>query len=217
MMAKGLKGWKCSSIKQLSGIDGEQKIIRDKHGNRLKISEVIKEVQPGENVTLSIDSRLQYIMYRELTAAGVANNARSASAIAVDVKTGEILAMSSWPSYNPNDKKGLSNKDAMRNRGAIDMFEPGSTMKPFTVSAALETGQYTPNTIVNTSPGSMKLGWHTIRDTHNYGALTVSGVIIKSSNVGSAKLPCLYQRYLTDLLSSCWIWTAFSSQIPGRK
>ena len=82
----------------------------------------------------------------------------------------------------------------MRNRGAIDMFEPGSTMKPFTVSAALETGQYTPNTIVNTSPGSMRLGWHTIRDTHNYGALTVSGVIIKSSNVGSAKLRCHFLR-----------------------
>ncbi|WP_130803678.1 penicillin-binding protein PBP3 [Acinetobacter ihumii] len=185
---KGIEGLEMQLNKQLSGVDGQQKIIRDKHGNRLKISEVIKEVQPGENVTLSIDSRLQYIMYRELTAAGVANNARSASAIAVDVKTGEILAMSSWPSYNPNDKNGLSNKDAMRNRGAIDMFEPGSTMKPFTVSAALETGQYTPNTIVNTSPGSMKLGWHTIRDTHNYGALTVSGVIIKSSNVGSAKI-----------------------------
>ncbi|RKG33635.1 penicillin-binding protein 2 [Acinetobacter guerrae] len=185
---KGIEGLEMQLNKQLSGIDGEQKIIRDKHGNRLKISEVIKEVEPGENVTLSIDSRLQYIMYRELTAAGVANNARSASAIAVDVKTGEILAMSSWPSYNPNDKNGLSNKDAMRNRGAIDMFEPGSTMKPFTISAALETGQYTPNSIVNTSPGSMKLGWHTIRDTHNYGTLTVSGVIIKSSNVGSAKI-----------------------------
>ena len=97
---KGIEGLEMQLNKQLSGIDGEQKIIRDKHGNRLKISEVIKEVQPGENVTLSIDSRLQYIMYRELTAAGVANNARSASAIAVDVKTGEILAMSSWPSYN---------------------------------------------------------------------------------------------------------------------
>ncbi|MCP5645377.1 penicillin-binding transpeptidase domain-containing protein, partial [Klebsiella pneumoniae] len=85
-------------------------------------------------------------------------------AIAVDVKTGEILAMGSWPSYNPNDKNGLKNKDAMRNRGAIDMFEPGSTMKPFTVAAGLESGKYTPNSIVNTSPGSMRLGSHTIRD-----------------------------------------------------
>ena len=184
----GIEGLEMKLNKQLAGVDGEQKILRDKKGNRLKVSEVLKEVQPGENITLSIDSRLQYIMYRELTAAGIANNARSASAIAVDVKTGEILAMGSWPSYNPNDKNGLSNKDAMRNRGAIDMFEPGSTMKPFTVSAALESGQYTPNTIVNTAPGSMRLGWHTIRDTHNYGALTVTGVIIKSSNVGAAKI-----------------------------
>jgi len=171
---RGIEGLEMQLNKQLSGVDGEQKIIRDKKGNRLKVSEVIKEVESGENITLSIDSRLQYIMYRELTAAGVANNARSATAIAVDVKTGEILAMTSWP--------------AMRNRGAIDMFEPGSTMKPFTIAAALESGKYTPNTIVNTAPGSMKLGWHTIRDTHNYGALTVTGVIVKSSNVGSAKI-----------------------------
>ena len=87
--------------------------MRDKKGNRVKDPEVVREVEPGENITLSIDSRLQYIMYRELTAAGVANNARSATAIAVDVKTGEILAMTSWPSYNPNDKKSLSNKDAI--------------------------------------------------------------------------------------------------------
>ncbi|MFW1961466.1 penicillin-binding protein 2, partial [Acinetobacter johnsonii] len=87
---------------RLSGIDGEQQIVRDKKCNRFKDAEVVKEVEPGENITLSIDSRLQYIMYRELTAAGVANNARSATAIAVDVKTGEILAMASWPSYNPN-------------------------------------------------------------------------------------------------------------------
>src|SRR5690606_39188228 len=110
---------------RLSGEDGEQQIVRDKKGNRVKDPEVIKEVEGGENITLSIDSRLQYILYRELTAAGVANNARSASAIAVDVKTGEILAMTSWPSYNPNDKNGFVNKDAMRNRGAIDSFEPG--------------------------------------------------------------------------------------------
>ncbi len=123
-------------------------------------------------------------MYRELTAAGVANNARSATAIAVDVKTGEILAMTSWPSYNPNDKKSLSNKDAMRNRGAVDSFEPGSTMKPMTVAMALESGKYSPNTVVNLSGGSMRVGHRTIRDTHNYGSLTLAGIIQKSSNVG---------------------------------
>lgn len=199
----GIEGLEMQLNERLAGIDGEQQIVRDKKGNRVKDPEVVKGVEPGENITLSIDSRLQYIMYRELTAAGVANNARSATAIAVDVKTGEILAMTSWPSYNPNDKSSLGNKDAMRNRGAVDSFEPGSTMKPITVSMALESGKYMPNTVVNTSPGSMRVGNHTIRDTHNYGALTLGGIIQKSSNVGVAKialslpystLPTFYQR-----------------------
>ena len=184
----GIEGLEMQLNKRLAGVDGEQQVVRDKKGNRVKDPEVVKEVESGENITLSIDSRLQYILYRELTAAGVANNARSASAIAVDVKTGEILAMTSWPSYNPNDKNGLANKDAMRNRGATDMFEPGSTMKPLTVAMALETGKYQPNTVVNTSPGSMRVGNHTIRDTHNYGQLTLAGIIQKSSNVGVAKI-----------------------------
>ena len=199
----GVEGLEMQLNDRLSGTDGEQQIVRDKRGNRVKDPEIIKEVEPGENITLSIDSRLQYIMYRELTAAGVANNARSATAIAVDVKTGEILAMTSWPSYNPNDKKGLSNKDAMRNRGAVDSFEPGSTMKPLTVAMALESGKFTTNTVINTNPGSMRVGNHTIRDTHNYGALTLGGIIQKSSNVGVAKialslpystLPTFYKR-----------------------
>ncbi len=199
----GIEGLEMQLNKRLAGVDGEQKIVRDKHGNRVQTPEVIKEVEAGENITLSIDSRLQYIMYRELTAVGVANNARSATAIAVDVKTGEILAMTSWPSYNPNDKNSLSNKDAMRNRGAIDSFEPGSTMKPLTVAMALESGKYTANSVVNTTPGSMRVGNHTIRDTHNYGALTLGGIIQKSSNVGVAKialslpyptLPTFYKR-----------------------
>jgi cell division protein FtsI (penicillin-binding protein 3) len=199
----GIEGLEMQMNSALAGQDGEQQIVRDKKGNRFKDPEVIKEVEAGKNITLSIDSRLQYIMYRELTAAGVANNARSATAITVDVKTGEILAMASWPSYNPNDKKSLSNKDAMRNRGAVDSFEPGSTMKPLTVAMALESGKYTVNSVVNTSPGSMRVGNHTIRDTHNYGALTLGGIIQKSSNVGVAKialslpystLPTFYKR-----------------------
>lgn len=184
----GVEGLEMQLNKRLSGVDGEQRIIRDRRGNRLKVEEVMRQGQPGENITLSIDSRLQYIMYRELTAAGVANNARSATAIAVDVKTGEILAMSSWPSYNPNDPHGRGNKDAMRNRGAVDSFEPGSTMKPFTVIMGLESGKFKADSIVDTSPGSMRIGNHTIRDTHNYGALTLGGVLIKSSNVGASKI-----------------------------
>ena len=199
----GIEGLEMQLNERLAGVNGEEQVVRDQKGNRVKDPEIIKEVQHGENVRLSIDSRLQYIMYRELTAAGVANNARSATAIAVDVKTGEILAMSSWPSYNPNDKKGLENKDAMRNRGAVDSFEPGSTMKPLTVAMALESGKYTTNSVIATAPGHMRVGNHTIRDTHNYGSMTLATIIQKSSNVGVAKialslpyetLPTFYKR-----------------------
>ncbi|MBF7682206.1 penicillin-binding protein PBP3 [Acinetobacter sp. B5B] len=186
--SKGVEGLEMKLNKELAGTSGLQTTIRDKFGNRVRDPEIIRPVENGENFTLSIDSRIQYVMYRELTAAGVANNARSATAIAVDVKTGEILAMTSWPSYNPNDKNDLNNKDAMRNRGAIDMFEPGSTMKPFTMAAALESGKYTSTSIIDTHPGSMRIGSHTIRDTHDHGVLTLAGIIIKSSNVGSAKI-----------------------------
>ncbi|MBF7688698.1 penicillin-binding protein PBP3 [Acinetobacter rathckeae] len=186
--SKGVEGLEMKLNTELAGTSGLQTTIRDKFGNRVRDPEIIRPVTNGKNFTLSIDSRIQYVMYRELTAAGVANNARSATAIAVDVKTGEILAMTSWPSYNPNDKNDLTNKDAMRNRGAIDMFEPGSTMKPFTIAAALESNKYTPASIIDTHPGSMRIGSHTIRDTHDHGVLTLAGVIIKSSNVGAAKI-----------------------------
>lgn len=184
----GVEGLEMAWNKQLGGQDGQMRVMRDRRGNRIKDVEMIQEEKPGANINLSIDSRLQYIMYRELTAAGIANNARSATAVALDVKTGEILAMASWPSFNPNDPNGLKNKDAMRNRAAIDMFEPGSTVKPLTMAAVLETGKVQPSTVISTAPGSMLLGNHIIHDTHNYGALDLRGIIVKSSNVGAAKV-----------------------------
>ena len=185
---RGVEGLEMSWNKALSGEDGKKQVMRDRRGNRIKDVELIKAETPGKDIALSVDSRLQYIMYRELTAAGIANNARSATGVAVDVKTGEILAMTSWPSYNPNDPLGLTNKDAMRNRAAIDMFEPGSTMKPVSMMAALETGKWQINSTVNTNPGSMMIGNHRISDTHNYGLLDMRGIIVKSSNVGIAKI-----------------------------
>lgn len=185
---RGVEGLEMSWNKALSGEDGKKQVMRDRRGNRIKDVELIKAETPGKDIALSVDSRLQYIMYRELTAAGIANNARSATGVAVDVKTGEILAMTSWPSYNPNDPLGLTNKDAMRNRAAIDMFEPGSTMKPVSMMAALETGKWQVNSTVNTNPGSMMIGNHRISDTHNYGLLDLRGIIVKSSNVGIAKI-----------------------------
>lgn len=185
---RGVEGLEMAWNKALTGEDGKMRVMRDRRGNRIKDVEMVKPETPGENVSLSLDSRLQYILYRELTAAGIAQNARSATAVAVDVKTGEILAMTSWPSFNPNDPNGLTNKDAMRNRAAIDMFEPGSTMKPISMMAALESGKWQINNTVNTNPGSMMIGNHRISDTHNYGVLDMRGIIVKSSNVGIAKI-----------------------------
>ncbi|WP_410209873.1 peptidoglycan D,D-transpeptidase FtsI family protein [Aquirhabdus sp.] len=200
---KGIEGLEANFDEALTGHDGKMRVMHDKQGNRIKDVDLIESERPGEDVKLSIDGRIQYIMYRELAASGIANNARSATAVALDPQTGEVLAMASWPSYNPNDPDGLNNKDAMRNRAVIDSFEPGSTMKPFTISAALESGKYQPFTQVNTSPGSLTIAGHTIHDHGNNGMLDLKGIIVKSSNVGAAKialslpsntLPLFYER-----------------------
>jgi cell division protein FtsI (penicillin-binding protein 3) len=201
---QGIEGLEMALNKRLSGQDGKIRVMRDKRGNRIKEVELIEAAISGEDIQLSIDSRLQYIMYRELAASGIANNARSATAVAIDVNTGEVLAMGSWPSFNPNDSQsGLANKDAMRNRAVIDMFEPGSTMKSFTVAAGMESGKYSDRSLIDTSPGSMVVGNHRIRDHHNNGVIDLRTLLVKSSNVASAKialslpndtLPMFYKR-----------------------
>lgn len=186
---KGIEGLELVWDKRLAGHDGKMQVMRDRRGNRIQEVELIEPDVQGEDIALSIDSRLQYIMYRELATGGVINNARSATAVAIDVKTGEVLAMAGWPSFNPNDSAtGLANKDVMRNRAAIDMFEPGSTLKPLTVSAALESGKYTPSSLIDTGNGAMRVGNHTIRDSHSLGVINLETLIVKSSNVASAKI-----------------------------
>lgn len=200
---KGIEGLEANYNDALAGQDGRMRVMHDKQGNRIKDVDLLEPERPGEDVTLSIDGRMQYIMYRELAAAGIANNARSVTGVALDAQTGEVLAMTSWPAYNPNDADGFNNKDAMRNRAVIDSFEPGSTMKPFTIAAALESGKYQPFSQVNTSPGSLVVGGHMIHDHGNNGMLDLKGIIVKSSNVGAAKialsmpsntLPLFYER-----------------------
>lgn len=202
---QGIEGLELVWDKRLSGQDGKMQVMRDRRGNRIQEVELLEPDVQGEDIALSIDSRLQYIMYRELAAGGITNNARSATAVAIDVKTGEVLAMASWPSFNPNDSEtGLSNKDVMRNRAAVDMFEPGSTLKPLTVSAGLESGKYTASSLIDTGGGSMRVGNHTIRDSHSLGVINLETLLVKSSNVGAAKialslpketLPNFYKRF----------------------
>lgn len=201
---RGIEGLERWAQDRLAGENGKIRVMNDKQGNRIKEVGMTKPERPGEDIRLSVDSRLQYIMYRELAAGGIANSARSATAVLIEPETGEVLAMTSWPSFNPNDSMhGLSNKDSMRNRAMVDSFEPGSTMKPLTISAALETGHYHPNSLVNTNPGSLRVGSHTIHDHGNLGMASLQTIIVKSSNVGVAKialslpshtLPSFYQR-----------------------
>ncbi|MDP5056729.1 MAG: penicillin-binding protein 2 [Marinomonas hwangdonensis] len=184
---KGQEGIELAFDTALEGVSGRRSFVKDLSGNIISGIGVDQTERPGENIELSIDLRLQYLAYRELKAAVTEHRATSASAVILDVKTGEILAMVNQPSYNPNDRTALEYED-LRNRAVIDLFEPGSTMKPFTVSAALMSGQYTTETKIDTSPGHMRFGRFTIRDARNYGVIDFEELLIKSSNVGASKI-----------------------------
>lgn len=184
---KGQEGIELAYDQALEGQPGRRSYVKDLRGNIIRGVGVDEAEHPGENIELSIDLRLQYLAYRELKAAVTEHRATSASAVILDVKTGEILAMVNQPSYNPNDRSKLEYEE-LRNRAVIDLFEPGSTMKPFTISAALMSGQYTTETTIDTSPGYLRFGRFTIRDAANYGVIDFERLLLKSSNVGASKI-----------------------------
>ena len=171
----------------LKGEAGKKRVIRDRLGRAFDDVEHIRSVEQGKPVVLSLDRRLQYLTYRTLKAAVIKHNAIAGSAVVLDVKTGEVLAMVNQPSFNVNDRSQMR-PEATRNRSVTDVFEPGSTMKPLTMAAALDSGVWSPETKINTAPGYMKVQGNMIRDHRNYGELDVSGVIAKSSNVGISKI-----------------------------
>jgi cell division protein FtsI (penicillin-binding protein 3) len=171
----------------LKGHSGKKRVIRDRLGRAFDDIERIKSAEPGKALKLSIDKRLQYLTYRTLKAAVLKHDAVAGSAVVLDVNTGEVLAMVNQPSFNVNDRKQLK-PQATRNRAVTDVFEPGSTMKPITIAAALESGRWKPFYKVETAPGYMRIKGNTVRDTKNYGDLDVGGVLEKSSNVGISKI-----------------------------
>ena len=199
---KGLEGVELAYDQWLRGQTGAKKVIKDQLNRIVEDVEGIRIPQPGQNISVSIDRRVQYIAYRELKAKLAQHRARSASAVMINSKTGEIIAMANVPSFNPNNRKGYRSH-TYRNRAVTDVFEPGSTIKPFTIASALESNRYSPQTIINTSPGMYQVGDHTIKDIKDYGQLTVSEVILKSSNVGATKIA------LT--IPSQDLWTTFNS------
>ena len=184
---RGQEGVELSLDALLEGEAGSMRVVRDLRGRVVESAEVIQAARPGENLSLTIDSRLQYIAYLQLKTAVTAHGATSGALVTMDVHTGEILAMVNQPAFNPNNRSDIQ-PASVRNRAVTDLFEPGSTIKAFTMLAALESGRYRPDTLVNTSPGRLQVGNKLIYDPVNYGELTLTQVLAKSSQVGTARI-----------------------------
>ncbi len=200
----------------LAGKPGSRRVIKDRKGRIVEDVESIRAPRPGKDITLSIDSKIQYLAYRELKQAVEASKAKAGGIVVLDAQTGEVLALANLPVYNPNNRAKMSDARA-RNRALTDVFEPGSTLKPFTVAAALEAGRIAPDTIFQTAPGTLTIGRATIRDSHKEGPLTVAQVIQKSSNVGSAKIALsLPSQTLWEMLSHSGFGVSTGSGFPGE-
>jgi cell division protein FtsI (penicillin-binding protein 3) len=216
----GQEGIELAQQSWLGGQPGSRRVIINRRGEVVEDVESVRAPQEGRDLALSIDSRLQYMAFRELKAAVEANKARAGGLVILDVKSGEILALANLPSYNPNNRNHVA-RDRMRNRSLTDTFEPGSTLKPFTIAAALEAGKARPGTIVDTAPGTLTIGRATIHDAHREGALTVEQVIQKSSNVGAAKIALsLPAEAMWNMLSGAGFGsppkTGFPGEVSGR-
>ena len=183
----GQDGMELASQKNLAGMTGSRRVIKDRLGRIIEDIGAVREPHDGKDLALSIDSKIQYIAYTQLKEAVEKHKAKAGGIVVLDAKTGEVLALANLPTYNPNNRSVLTGAQ-LRNRVLTDTFEPGSTLKPFTVALALETNRVTPSTSIQTAPGKMTIGTATIGDAHPHGVLTVAQIIEKSSNVGTAKL-----------------------------
>ena len=187
---KGVEGIERSRNEVLAGESGKKRVVRDGRGRLIENIEQIKEMKPGQQVTLSIDKRIQFQAYKELKGTVYRLNAKAGSIVVMDAHTGEILAMANMPGFNPNVRSELK-PNRYRNRAVLDVFEPGSTIKPFTIAAALEERVIGSNIQIDTSPGYINMGETTIRDPKNYGSMTLDRILAKSSNVGASKVALL--------------------------
>lgn len=212
----GQEGLELAYDHWLAGEDGAKRVIQDNLGRIVQDVESIRPVRPGRDMLLSIDMRIQYLAYRELKAAIQANRARSGSAVVIDVTTGEVLAMVNQPTYNPNDREQLK-PAGYKNRAATDLVEPGSSIKPFVVAAGLASGLYNASSIIDTSPGMIKVGLKVIEDHHNLGAVDLATVLAKSSNVGMTHIALnLGPERIYSTLSKLGFGQVTTSGYPGE-
>lgn len=184
---KGLEGVELAFQQSLLGRPGARTVIRDRRGNIIEDVGATRPPRDGRDVALAIDSKIQYLAYSHLKAAVTESKAKGGGVVVLDTRTGEILALVNWPTYNPNNRARLSGEQ-LRNRAVTDTFEPGSTLKPFTVALGLEKGKYRYDTIIDVSPGRINVGRAVITDVHVHKELTVAEVVQKSSNVGTTKM-----------------------------
>lgn len=213
---QGQEGMELAYDSWLVGKSGAKQVVKDLKGRIIKDDGLIRAPQPGNDLMLSIDLRMQYIAYRELKAAVTELKALAGSVVVMDVKTGEVLAMANQPAYNPNNRVRLSD-DSLRNRAITDQFEPGSTMKAFTVLTALESGKYTPDTLIDTNPGYIRVGRKTLYDHINYGVVSVTKLLTKSSQVATSKI-CLdiEPEYFVDMAKRVGFGEVTGTGFPGE-
>ncbi|MFZ2737710.1 MAG: penicillin-binding protein 2 [Burkholderiaceae bacterium] len=211
----GQEGVELSFEKQLKGRAGSRRVIKDRLGR--VVEDVGEQVSPvdGPDLQLSIDSKVQFFAYQKLRDAVLENKAKAGSVVVLDTVTGELLALANYPSYIPDKRQNLTGAQ-LRNTAMTDVFEPGSTMKPFTVGLALDTGRVTPATVIQTAPGKLQITGSTITDAHPHGALTVEEVIQKSSNVGTVKMAMQMQpREMWELFSAAGFGQKPQIEFPG--
>ncbi|WP_231759776.1 peptidoglycan D,D-transpeptidase FtsI family protein [Microbulbifer elongatus] len=212
----GQEGLELAYEQSLAGEPGKRQVVKDLKGRTVRDLAVKQEARPGRDLQLTIDMRLQYLAYRELKKAVAENGAASGYMVILDTRTGDVLAMANQPSFNPNNRAGVK-AAAMRNRALIDQFEPGSTIKPLTALAALETGRWQPHTRINTSPGYIRLPGKTLLDPVNYGEIDLTRVITKSSQVGITKVAMdLEPETLRGLFYRLGLGEAVGSGFPGE-
>ena len=212
----GQEGMEFALQAQLAGKPGSQRVIKDNRGYIVEDAGSLKPPKPGKDIMLSLDSNLQHIAYRELENTVKQHHAKSGAVVVLDARSGEVLALANYPGYNPNNRGNISSK-AMRNRAITDLFEPGSTMKPFTVATAIETGKINPRTVINTEQGVYALGGRKIHDSHPEPMLTVAQIIQKSSNIGAAKIALkLKSETMWEGLSNSGFGEQTGSDFPGE-
>lgn len=183
----GLEGLELAYDPWLAGVPGAKRVLRDRLGRTIEDVESIRPPRAGQELVTSLDLRIQYAAYRALKSAVTRNKARAGSVVVLDVRTGEVLAMANQPGFNPNDR-GRFPTGHYRNQAATDIFEPGSSFKPFIIAAALDSGRYGPDAVIDTSPGWFTVGRKTIEDKHNLGRIPITTVLTKSSNVGASRI-----------------------------